>query len=54
MLVFTSLASPANDPLLVFLGLQQQLMTTRESLRRLGLLCGIHFGIERPILQKND
>ena len=34
----------------VFLGFQQQIMTTRESLRRLGLLCGIQFGIERPVL----
>ena len=49
-ILFTSLAGRANDPLFVFLGLQQQIMTTRESLRRLGLLCGIHFGIARPIL----
>ena len=49
-ILFTSLAGRANDPLVVFLGFQQQIMTTRESLRRLGLLCGIHFGIERPIL----
>jgi ABC-type bacteriocin/lantibiotic exporter with double-glycine peptidase domain len=47
-ILFTSLASRANDPLLVFLGFQQQVMTTRESLRRLGLLCNIDFGIERP------
>ena len=31
--------------------MQQQIMTTRESLRRLGLLCGIDFGIERPVLR---
>jgi ABC-type multidrug transport system fused ATPase/permease subunit len=49
-ILFTSLAGRANDPLVVFLGFQQQIMTTRESLRRLGLLCGIHFGIERPSL----
>jgi hypothetical protein len=49
-ILFTSLAGRANDPLWVFLGFQQQIMTTRESLRRLGLLCGIHFGIARPIL----
>jgi ABC-type multidrug transport system fused ATPase/permease subunit len=53
-ILFTSLAGRANDPLLVFLGFQQQIMTTRESLRRLGLLCGIHFGIERPVLRGND
>jgi ABC-type multidrug transport system fused ATPase/permease subunit len=48
-ILFTSLAGRANDPLWVFLGIQQQIMTTRESLRRLGLLCGVDFGIERPI-----
>src|SRR5262249_52406788 len=48
-ILFTSLAARANDPLRVFLGLQQQVMITRESLRRLGLLCGVHFGIERPL-----
>jgi hypothetical protein len=52
--LFTSLASRANDPLQVFLGIQQQVMTTRESLRRLGLLCGVNFGLERPILRSND
>jgi len=51
-ILFTSLAGRANDPLFVFLGFQQQIMTTRESLRRLGLLCGIHFGIARPILRE--
>jgi ABC-type multidrug transport system fused ATPase/permease subunit len=51
-ILFTSLAGRANDPLWVFLGIQQQIMTTRESLRRLGLLCGIDFGIERPILRQ--
>jgi ABC-type bacteriocin/lantibiotic exporter with double-glycine peptidase domain len=50
-ILFTSLAGRANDPLFVFLGFQQQIMTTRESLRRLGLLCGINFGIARPILR---
>ena len=49
-ILFTSLAGRANDPLWVFLGIQQQIMTTRESLRRLGLLCGVDFGIERPVL----
>jgi ABC-type multidrug transport system fused ATPase/permease subunit len=49
-ILFTSLAGRANDPLWVILGIQQQIMTTRESLRRLGLLCGVDFGIERPIL----
>jgi ABC-type multidrug transport system fused ATPase/permease subunit len=47
-ILFTSLAGRASDPLWVFLGIQQQIMTTRESLRRLGLLCGIDFGIKRP------
>jgi ABC-type multidrug transport system fused ATPase/permease subunit len=50
-ILFTSLAGRANDPLWVFLGIQQQIMTTRESLRRLGLLCGVDFGIERPIFR---
>jgi len=45
---FVQLAGRANDPLYVFLGLQQKIMTTRESLRRLGLLTGIDFGIVRP------
>jgi ABC-type multidrug transport system fused ATPase/permease subunit len=45
---FVQLAGRANDPLYVFLGLQQKIMTTRESLRRLGLLTGIDFGIARP------
>jgi ABC-type multidrug transport system fused ATPase/permease subunit len=49
-ILFTSLAGRANDPLWVFLGIQQQIMTTRESLRRLGLLCGVDFGIERPAI----
>src|SRR5579859_7335299 len=49
-ILFTSLAGRASDPLWVFLGIQQQIMTTREALRRLGLLCGVDFGIERPIL----
>ena len=53
-ILFTALAGRANDPLWVFLGLQQQIMTTRESLRRLGLLCGIHFGIARPVLREDD
>ena len=53
-ILFTQLAGRANDPLYVFFGMQQQIMTTRESLRRLGLLCGIDFGIERPILRAND
>jgi ABC-type multidrug transport system fused ATPase/permease subunit len=52
-ILFTSLAGRANDPLWVFLGIQQQIMTTRESLRRLGVLCGISFGIGRPILGGN-
>jgi ABC-type multidrug transport system fused ATPase/permease subunit len=47
-ILFTSLAGRANDPLWVFLGIQQQIMTTREALRRFGLLCGVDFGIERP------
>ena len=47
-ILFTQLAGRANDPLYVFFGMQQQIMTTRESLRRLGLLCGIDFGIRRP------
>ncbi len=51
-ILFTSLAGRANDPLWVFLGIQQQIMTTRESLRRLGLLCGVDFGIERPVLRQ--
>jgi ABC-type multidrug transport system fused ATPase/permease subunit len=46
--LITSLAGRATDPLWVFLGIQQQIMTTRESLRRLGLLCGIDFGIRPP------
>jgi ABC-type multidrug transport system fused ATPase/permease subunit len=53
-ILFTSLASRGNDPLQVFLGIQQQVMTTRESLRRLGLLCGVNFGLERPILRSTD
>ena len=53
-ILFTSLAGRANDPLWVFLGVQQQIMTTRESLRRLGLLCGVNFGIERPQLREGN
>jgi ABC-type bacteriocin/lantibiotic exporter with double-glycine peptidase domain len=53
-ILFTSLAGRANDPLWVFLGVQQQIMTTRESLRRLGLLCGVNFGIERPLLREGN
>jgi len=52
-ILFTSLAGRANDPLWVFLGIQQQIMTTRESLRRLGLLCGVDFGIERPVFHQD-
>ena len=52
-ILFTSLAGRANDPLWVFLGIQQQIMTTRESLRRFGLLCGVDFNLERPIRQSN-
>lgn len=44
----TQLASRANDPLFVILGIQQNVMTTRESLRRLGMLCNIDFSIVRP------
>ncbi len=51
-ILFTSLAGRANDPLWVFLGIQQQIMTTREALRRLGLLCGVDFGIERPVFHQ--
>jgi ABC-type multidrug transport system fused ATPase/permease subunit len=46
---FVQLAGRANDPLFVFLGLQNKIMTTRESLRRLGLLTGIDFRIVRPV-----
>jgi ABC-type multidrug transport system fused ATPase/permease subunit len=53
-ILFTSLAGRANDPLFVFLGFQQQIMTTRESLRRLGLLCGIDFRIRRPVLPDGE
>jgi ABC-type multidrug transport system fused ATPase/permease subunit len=53
-ILFTSLAGRANDPLWVFLGFQAQIMATRESLRRFGLLCGIYFGIERPVLREED
>ena len=52
-ILFTSLAGRANDPLWVFLGIQQQIMTTRESLRRFGLLCGVDFNLERPTQQTN-
>ena len=45
---FVQLAGRANDPLYVFFGLQQRIMTSRESLRRLGLLCGVDFGIVKP------
>jgi ABC-type multidrug transport system fused ATPase/permease subunit len=51
-ILFTSLAGRANDPLWVFLGFQGQIMATRESLRRLGLICGIDFGIARPVLHE--
>ena len=51
---FVQLAGRANDPLFVFLALQQKIMTTRESLRRLGLLCGIDFGIVRPKLEGRE
>src|SRR5262245_59770427 len=53
-ILFTSLAGRANDPLWVFLGFQGQIMQTRESLRRLGLLCSIDFGIERPDLTRTE
>ena len=42
------LAGRANDPLYVFLGFQGKFMTTRESLRRLGMLTGIDFGLSKP------
>jgi ABC-type multidrug transport system fused ATPase/permease subunit len=45
---FVQLAGRANDPLYVFLGFQNKFMTTRESIRRLGLLTGIDFGLSRP------
>ena len=53
-ILFTSLAGRANDPLWVFLGFQGQIMTTRDTLRRLGLLGGIDFGIVRPVLREED
>jgi ABC-type multidrug transport system fused ATPase/permease subunit len=45
---FVQLAGRANDPLYVFLGFQSKFMTTRESVRRLGLLTGIDFGLAKP------
>jgi ABC-type multidrug transport system fused ATPase/permease subunit len=45
---FVQLAGRANDPLFVFLGFQNRIMTTRESIRRLGIMTGIDFGISRP------
>jgi len=45
---FVQLAGRANDPLYVFLGFQSKFMTTRESIRRLGLLTGIDFGLPKP------
>jgi ABC-type multidrug transport system fused ATPase/permease subunit len=47
-ILFTSLAGRANDPLWVFLGFQGQIMSARESLRRLSLLCGVDFGLKCP------
>ena len=45
---FVQLAGRANDPLYVFLGFQSKFMTTREAIRRLGLLTGIDFGLAKP------
>lgn len=45
---FVQLAGRANDPLYVFLGFQSKFMTTREAIRRLGLVTGIDFGLQKP------
>ena len=45
---FVQLAGRANDPLWVFLGFQAKFMTTREAIRRLGLITGIDFGLKKP------
>jgi ABC-type multidrug transport system fused ATPase/permease subunit len=45
---FVQLAGRANDPLFVFLGFQSKFMTTREAIRRLGLITGIDFGLHKP------
>ena len=45
---FVQLAGRANDPLHVFLNFQAKFMTTREAMRRLGLITGIDFGLAKP------
>lgn len=47
---FTQAATRAHDPLNVFFNLQNHVMTNRESLRRLGLLTGVDFGLKKPIV----
>ncbi len=49
---FVSMCLKASDPLVVIFSVQQSVMTSRESLRRLGLLTGIDFGVSRPTKKK--
>lgn len=43
------MAAKATDPLQVVLNIQRTLMTTRESLRELGILMGVDVGITKPM-----
>ncbi len=46
---FVQMAAKATDPLQVMLNIQRTLMTTRESIRELGILMGVDFGIAEPM-----
>jgi ABC-type multidrug transport system fused ATPase/permease subunit len=45
---FVQMAAKATDPMQVVLNIQRMLMTTRESIRELGILMGVDFGITEP------
>jgi ABC-type multidrug transport system fused ATPase/permease subunit len=45
---FVQMAAKATDPMQVVLNIQRLLMTTRESIRELGILMGVDFGITEP------
>jgi hypothetical protein len=40
----------SGDPVNSFFNLQQQIMTTREQLRRLGVVTGINFGLKKKVI----
>jgi ABC-type multidrug transport system fused ATPase/permease subunit len=46
---FVQMAAKVTDPMQVVLNIQRMLMTTRESIRELGILMGVDFGITEPL-----